>query len=99
MKNKLPGQPRSRRYLLWLIPLLIVALLYLLGVAADAWLESAGGRRLVENALGDSLGAPVHLNGDYRFRLLPRLAVNLGWSTESCERPMLIPTTSLPASS
>ena len=66
--------PRRRR-MLWLLPLglplLFVALLWLL----TYWLESAGGRRAVEQRLGEALGMPVALGGDFGVRLLPRIGV------------------------
>ncbi|MDT8319215.1 MAG: hypothetical protein RQ826_01675 [Xanthomonadales bacterium] len=66
--------PRLRRTL-WLLPLglplLFVALLWLLAY----WLESAGGRRMVEQRVGEAIGMPVTLGGDFGVRLLPRIGV------------------------
>ena len=59
------------RRVLFVLPLVSVFLLVLLYFAVDYWLESAGGRRALERTLGEKIGVPVHLNGDFNIRLLP----------------------------
>jgi len=54
----------------------VAALLFLLVLIADAWLESRAGRRELENALESSLGMPVQLQGDFDIALLPALGVS-----------------------
>jgi hypothetical protein len=58
------------------VPLGVAALLFLLVLIADAWLESRAGRRELENALESSLGMPVQLQGDFDISLLPALGVS-----------------------
>lgn len=65
---------RAWRYLLWL-PALLMLLLFLLGLIADAWLESRGGRQLLQRELSQRLGFPVALQGDYGLKFLPRLKI------------------------
>lgn len=68
--------PRAkRRILLWLTLLVIGLSFYLLGAWANAWLESAGGRRLLQRELSKGLGLPVSLQGEYGLRILPRLEI------------------------
>ncbi|MGH8034016.1 MAG: hypothetical protein ACREO9_02235, partial [Lysobacterales bacterium] len=50
-------------------------LLFLLGLLADAWLESSGGRRLLQRELGRGLGLPVSLQGNFGMRFLPQLEI------------------------
>lgn len=65
----------TRRTLLWL-PLPVLVILFLLaGVAADAWLETSGGRALLQSELSKSLGLPVRLEGVYHFKFIPRLKI------------------------
>jgi hypothetical protein len=56
---------------------LVLALLlvgaYLL---VDAWLESAGGRRAVEQTLAERTGLPVRLEGDFKVMLLPAIGAS-----------------------
>ena len=61
------------KHLFWILPLFLLFVFGLLSMAASAWLESSGGRQLVQNALGNSLGFPVQLAGDYRLKLFPRI--------------------------
>ncbi len=66
------------RRLIWIVPLSLVSLLVvfvLFGMAADAWLESSGGRSLLQRELSKSLGLPVRLDGDYSLKLFPRLKI------------------------
>ncbi len=65
---------RVYRRILWGLMILVTGVV-LAGVAANAWLESSGGRQLLQNALQDSLGRPVRLEGDFGIRLLPRLRI------------------------
>jgi len=64
-----------RHWLIWISPLVLVALVLLLGVAGGSWLESSGGRQLLQRELSKSLGLPVRLTGNYSLELLPRLAI------------------------
>ncbi|MEJ8566807.1 hypothetical protein [Elongatibacter sediminis] len=66
-----------RRFIKWLGlgAVTLLALLVIGGWLADAWLESNGGRRLLENELSGAIGMPVRLGGDYRFRLVPRISI------------------------
>lgn len=58
------------------IVVLAVALLVLAGGwLADKWLESSGGRGLLERQLSGAIGSPVRLAGEYHFRLLPRIVI------------------------
>lgn len=52
-----------------------IGLLLLGGWVGDLWLESAGGRRLLQHELSKAIGSPVHLSGDYRMRLVPRVVI------------------------
>ncbi len=61
--------------ILWGLIILVIGVV-LAGVAANAWLESSGGRQLLQNALQDSLGRPVRLEGDFGIKLFPRLRVS-----------------------
>jgi len=63
----------SKRRLLWILPLFLLLVFVLLTVLAGSWLESSGGRQLLQKALSNSLGVPVRLAGDYELRLLPRI--------------------------
>jgi hypothetical protein len=63
------------RSALWIAPSALVVLLLLLGAAADAWLETSGGRQLLQRELSKSLGLPVRLEGDFHFTLIPRLKI------------------------
>ncbi|MGD8680561.1 MAG: hypothetical protein PVJ33_09355 [Lysobacterales bacterium] len=64
-----------RRWLLAL-PILLVAAVPALYWAVGAWLETAGGRAAVERALGERLGLPVHLLGDFQVMLWPDIGVS-----------------------
>jgi hypothetical protein len=55
-----------------LASVLAVGLLYL---AADAWLESAGGRQAVERELAARAGMPVRLEGEFHVMLFPAIGV------------------------
>jgi hypothetical protein len=67
---------RVGRRLLLLAPLLV--LLFIAGayLLLDAWLEGAGGRRAVEDALTERLGLPVNLRGRFNVMLLPAIGVS-----------------------
>jgi len=67
---------RSARRLLLLAPLLLALLLAGTYLLLDAWLEGAGGRRAVENALAERLNMPVKLDGRFDVMLLPAIGVS-----------------------
>lgn len=60
--------------------LLLLGLLILAPVAAywavDAWLESSGGRQMLEKNLSERTGMSVTLGGDFDLMLLPDIGVN-----------------------
>ena len=60
------------KWLRWLLGLLLLlgALFVSAAVVLDAWIESSGGRRLVERTLSDAVGLPVRLSGDFDVHLL-----------------------------
>jgi hypothetical protein len=66
---------RTRRLLLAL-PVLLALLVLAAYLLVDAWLEGAGGRRALENALQDRIGLPVRLEGEFRVMLLPSVGVS-----------------------
>lgn len=68
-------KPAVRRLLLGL-PLAMVLLFLGAYLLVDAWLESAGGRRAVEQTLAQRIGLPVRLEGDFRVMLLPMIGVS-----------------------
>jgi hypothetical protein len=51
--------------------LLLAVLVLGAGLALDAWIESSGGRRMVERTLSEASGLPVRLGGDFDVRLFP----------------------------
>jgi len=51
--------------------LLLALLLFVAGAVLDTWIESSGGRRLVEQTLSEAAGLPVRLGGDFDVHLLP----------------------------
>lgn len=67
--------PVARRLLIAL-PLAVVLLLVGTYLLVDTWLESAGGRRAVENTLAQRTGLPVRLEGDFKVMLLPAIGVS-----------------------
>jgi hypothetical protein len=64
-----------RRALLF-VPLALVLLMAVAYVAAETWLESAGGKRALEKTLSSRIGMPVRLGGDFNLRLLPSVSVS-----------------------
>ena len=65
----------ARKFLLAAMALLV--LLPLLAYwAADAWLESAGGRRMLEKELSNRIGMPVRLEDEFDLMLLPDIGVS-----------------------
>lgn len=54
----------------------LAVLLLVAGWLGDRWLESAGGRRLLERQLSAAIGNPVRLRGDYHFRFVPRIVIS-----------------------
>jgi hypothetical protein len=67
--------PVARRLLIAL-PLAVVLLLVGTYLLVDTWLESAGGRRAVEDTLAERTGLPVRLEGDFNVMLLPAIGVS-----------------------
>jgi hypothetical protein len=63
------------RRLAWILPLLIFLLALAFGMVADSWLESSGGRQMLQRELTRSLGLPVRLEGGYRLKIFPRLKI------------------------
>jgi len=61
----------------WAVMLLAVFLLLPAGFywLADAWLESAGGRQMLEKELGARFGMSVRLEGEFDLMLLPAVGV------------------------
>ena len=68
----------TRRRLIWLliIPAGLIVMALVLGVVADRWLESAGGRRAVQNQLGELLNLDVLLEGEFKLDMFPSVAVS-----------------------
>jgi hypothetical protein len=60
----------------FLAPVVFLVLILIMGVAADYWLESAGGRQAIEKRLGRVLKLTVRLEGEFDLELLPGLAVS-----------------------
>lgn len=62
------------------ILLAVVVVILLLPFAAywlaDTWLESSGGRAMLERALGERLGMEVQLTGEFDLMLLPAIGVS-----------------------
>ena len=52
--------------------LLLVAAFWL----ADTWLESSGGREMLEQNLSSRIGVPVHLQGEFNLALWPSIGVS-----------------------
>ena len=61
------------------IVVVLLAVLILLPIAAywlaDSWLESSGGRRLLEQTLSRRIGMNVRLEGEFDLMLLPAIGV------------------------
>ena len=68
----------TRRRFIWLlsVPAGLIVLALVLGFLADRWLESAGGRRAVQNQLGELLNLEVLLEGEFKLDLFPSVAVS-----------------------
>lgn len=64
-----------RARMLLAVPLLLVLLAAAAYYLLDAWLESAGGRRAVEQALEERIGLPVTLQGEFSVMLIPAVGV------------------------
>ena len=62
---------RRLRWVLLGLPLALAALAGLAWLALDTWLESAGGRRAIEDVLSAQSGYPVSLAGEFEVVLLP----------------------------
>jgi hypothetical protein len=65
----------SKRKLIVVVPVFLMLFVLLAGMLADYWLESSGGRQLLERELSSGLGVPVRLTGDYSMSLLPYLKI------------------------
>jgi hypothetical protein len=63
------------RRLLLFLPVLLVLLFAGAYLLAGAWLESRGGRQVIEQELSRRLGVPVNLQGDFSIALLPSVGV------------------------
>lgn len=66
---------KNRAITILLFPLGLLLAVLLFYLALGWWLDSAGGRRAVERALGEQLGAPVSLQGEFDLSLPPRAGV------------------------
>jgi uncharacterized protein involved in outer membrane biogenesis len=66
---------RMRKRVLWLAMLIVLAppALYW---AADTWLESSGGRQMLERALTQRIGMATRIDGDFSLMLLPAIGVS-----------------------
>ena len=64
-----------RKLVLWLAILIVLAppALYW---AADTWLESSGGRQMLERALTKRIGMVTRVEGDFNLMLLPAIGVS-----------------------
>ena len=60
------------------VVLVVVLLLLPVGLywLADAWLESSGGRQMLEQELGARFGMSVSLEGEFDLMLLPDIGVS-----------------------
>ncbi|MEJ2384446.1 MAG: hypothetical protein P8Y54_08605 [Xanthomonadales bacterium] len=67
---------RRWRVALLALPLAIAALAGLAWLALNAWLESSGGRRAIEQVLSGQIGYPVSLAGEFEVVLLPSPGVS-----------------------
>jgi len=66
---------RWRQRLLWTFAaVLILPVVFYL--AANAWLESSGGRRLLERELTDRAGMDVKIRGEFDLMLIPSIGVS-----------------------
>ena len=68
----------SRRWLrrfLWICAALLM-LPIVMYLAADAWLESSGGRRLLERELSGRIGMEVKIDGDFDLMLIPSIGMS-----------------------
>ena len=72
------ARPMSQRLRKILLALLVVILLLPFAAywLADTWLESAGGRAMLEQTLGERLGMEVQLTGEFKLMLLPAIGVS-----------------------
>ncbi len=71
-------RPMSRRLRKVLLALVVVILLLPFAAywLADTWLESTGGRAMLEQTLGERLGMDVRLTGEFDLMLLPAIGVS-----------------------
>ena len=61
----------------WLsIPVALILLLVAAVWLADTWLESSGGREMLEQKLSSRIGMPVHLQGEFNLALWPSIGVS-----------------------
>jgi len=67
--------PSSRKRLLAVL-LVLLLLPFAAWWFADSWLESSGGRAVLERALAGRIGMPVKLEGDFDLMLFPSIGVS-----------------------
>ena len=61
----------------WLsIPFALILLLVAAFWLADSWLESSGGREMLEQKLSSRIGMPVRLQGEFNLALWPSIGVS-----------------------
>lgn len=65
-----------RRKILWALLAVILVTPFATYWLADTWLESSGGRAMLERALGERAGMEVRLTGDFSLMLLPAVGVS-----------------------
>jgi hypothetical protein len=66
---------RKAKKIAVIVPLALLLILFLLVLAADAWLESSHGKNRLSAALTDGLGMPVRLQGEFDIVLFPSVGV------------------------
>jgi hypothetical protein len=66
---------RKAKKIAVIVPLALILILFLLVLAADAWLESSHGKNRLSAALTDGLGMPVRLQGEFDIVLFPSVGV------------------------
>lgn len=68
-------KPRSRNLVLLLL-VIVLSMPFAAYWLADAWLESTGGRQMLEQELSRRLGMSVRLEGEFDLMLLPDIGVD-----------------------
>lgn len=64
------------RKVIWTLLAVILLLPFATYWLADTWLESSGGRAMLERTLGERLGMDVRLTGEFSLMLLPAIGVS-----------------------